>query len=159
MDPQWRFAIDCVTEGRVAALSGAADLEFTMICQALNYGLSYTHHADRRRSGYISIKEARAVLTAHGSTAPANAGDVLAAFMPPSPCRPEGQREHWPINMAFQQSRELAVWGLILGIERGWFAYDRSGFLQWSGPGRDRHAAGGSMIVVDRVTGQGGFAF
>lgn len=155
----WRFAVDCVTEGRLAALSEAAEIGLVMVCQALNYGLSYTHHGDRRRSGYVTPKDARAVLKTRGSVEPVDPGAVLAAFMQPSSCKPEGQREHWPINTAYDGSRELAVWGLILGIERGWFAYDRSGFLQWSEAGRDRYAARGSAIVVDSRTGQSGFAF
>ena len=159
MNALWRTAVDYVTEGRVSALSGDLDIELPMVCQALNYGLSYTHHTDRRRSGYIGTKDARAVLAARRSVEPPEASAVLAAFIQPRSCKPEGQREQWPINMAYPLSRELAVWGLILGIERGWFAYDRQGYLQWSQAGRDRYAAGNSPIVFNSVTGQSGFAF
>ena len=158
MNELWRYALDCVTEGRAADLVEAEGIDLSMVSQALHYGLTCTHHADRKRSGYIGTKDARAVLAARGSVEPEVAA-ALAAFSQPHPCKPEGQREKWPINRTYPLLREHAVWGLILGIERGWFVYDRAGYLEWSSVGRDRYAAGDSAIVVDSVTGQSGFAF
>jgi len=47
---------------------------------------------------------------------------------------------------------------LIHGIEDGWFAHDRSGFLHWTEQGRERYAAGDADIFTT-ATGQGAFAF
>lgn len=49
-------------------------------------------------------------------------------------------------------------WGFILGIEDGWFRYDRVGFLQWSALGRKRYAAGDSNTYIE-ASGQAAFAF
>ena len=152
-------AIDCVTGGRVSALSTASDIDLDTICQALNYGLSYSRHDDPKRSGYITTAQTRAVLQARDSTAPAEAGSLIVTFMRPMSVRPEGQAIHWPINRGRDQSSKLAAWGLIVGIERGWFSYDRAGFLQWSQAGRDRYEAGDSSVIVDSLTGQSAFAF
>lgn len=37
---------------------------------------------------------------------------------------------------------ETVAWGMIFGIEDGWFRHDRAGFFQWSDLGRERYAAG-----------------
>lgn len=155
----YRFAIDCVTGGRVSALSTAPEIETRTVCQALNYGLSYSRHDDRKASGYIRPAEARAVLQARGCAEPPEAGQPHRVFMQPQPVKPEGRKEHWPINAAYNVPSAAAVWGLILGIERGWFAYDRAGFLHWTPAGRDRFAAADSPVVVDSATGQAAFAF
>lgn len=154
----WHYATDCVTRGRLSELAGANELELVMVCQALNYGLSYSHHTDARRSGYITPQQARAVLKARGSAEPDSPATLLTGFSKPVICKPDGSKAYWPINTPYQYPRERAVWGLIVGIERGWFAYDRSGFLQWSERGRDCYASGGA-VVVDSRTGQAGFNF
>lgn len=158
MNALWQFATGCVTQGRLDALAKAAEVDLTMVCQALNYGLSYTHHTDRRRSGHITPQQVRAVLKSRGSGEPNDPAVTPGEFSEPRPCKPEGSREHWPINMPYGHPRERAVWGLILGIERGWFAYDRGGYLQWSQAGRDRYASGGA-VIVDSRTGQSAFNF
>ena len=154
----WHYATDCVTKGRLADLADAPDLELVMVCQALNYGLSYTHHTDRRRSGYITPQQARAVLKTRGSIEPDSPAILPTDFSKPVICKPDHGAAHWPINTPYQYPRERAVWGLIVGIEKGWFAYDCSGFLQWSEAGRDRYASGGP-VVVDSRTGQSAFDF
>ena len=159
MDAAWRFAVDCVMQGRCAALADADHLEPRLVFQALNYGLSYSRHDDPKGSGYITTAEARTVMEAWDSAAPAEAGPILTGFMRPMSVKPEGRAVHWPINRGHDQTAELAAWGLILGIERGWFSYDRAGFLQWSQAGRDRYAAGDAAVVVDSITGQSAFAF
>lgn len=159
MNTEWRFAVSCVMEGRPAALSDATQIDSQLAFQALNYGLSYSRHDDPERCGYISPSEARAVMKARGSDEPADAGGILQTFMRPMPVKPEGSREHWPINKAYGQESELAAWGLILGIERGWFSYDRAGFLHWSQAGRDRYHAAATGVLIDSVTGQSGFMF
>lgn len=154
----WHFATDCVTQGRLPDLADADHVDLVMVCQALNYGLSYTHHADRKRSGYITPQQARAVLKTRGSAEPNDPPIRPTDFSQPHLCKPDHSAAHWPINTPYQYPRERAVWGLILGIERGWFAYDRGGFLQWSEAGRDRYASGGTVTVNSR-TGQSAFDF
>lgn len=159
MNPEWRYAVDCVTGGRVSALSEAAAIDPDLIFQALDYGLSYSRHNDRKASGHITTAEARAVMAAWDSRGPPDAGGSLLAFMQPMSVKPDRQALHWPINRGRIQSCEAATWGLIAGIERGWFRYDRAGYLQWSPAGRDRYAAGSSGVVVNSATGQAAFAF
>ncbi len=159
MNPQWRFAIDCVTGGRVSALSDARHIDSDLIFQALNYGLSYSRHDDRRASGYITPAEARIVMAAWRSAPPTDAGAALLSFMQPMPVQPDRKAIHWPINRGLAQCSEGAAWGLILGIGRGWFSYDRAGFLHWSQAGRDRFAAGSGGVVIDSRTGQSALAF
>src|SRR3546814_3285974 len=66
-----------------------------------------------------------------GATEPDDIGAMLRAFSKPMICRQENGREHWPINGG-PDCAEDEAWGIILGIERGWFRHDRAGFLQRS---------------------------
>lgn len=155
----YRAAIGYVTEGRASALSDAADLDTDTVCAALHYALLYSRHDDPKASGYISPAEARAVLKARDCPEPPEAAQLHRVFSQPSMVKPEGSKAHWPINAVYRTGRSAIVWGLILGIERGAFAYDRSGFLQWRPAGRDRFAAGDSSVLVEAATGQAAFAF
>jgi len=47
---------------------------------------------------------------------------------------------------------------LIHGIEDGWFAHDRSGFLHWTEQGRERYDAE-EAVTFNTASGQGAFAF
>ena len=158
MNTEYRFAIRCVTEGRASALS-SADLDTETACSALHYGLLYSRHDDSKASGYVSPAEARAILKGRQCAEPPEAVQPHSTFMHPHPVKPEGRKEHWPINAVYGTDRRLIVWGLIHGIERGWFAYDRAGFLYWTPAGRDRYAAGDSTTLIDSLTGQSAFAF
>ena len=92
-----------------------------------------------------------------GATEPGGRSAVIRAFSAPSVCRPDKGAEHWPINTG-RQCAEDAAWGMIFGIEDGWFRYDRSGFLQWSELGRERYVAGESATYT-QASGQTAFAF
>src|SRR3546814_3600454 len=76
-----------------------------------------------------------------GATEPTDRAALLRSFSAPSPCQQERGAEHWPINLHGPCAEDKA-WSFIIGIEDGWFSYDRSGHLQWSPMGRDRYAAG-----------------
>ncbi|WP_430442293.1 hypothetical protein [Shinella sp.] len=154
----WWHAVDLVTAGKWREL--LATREFTApecIMNAVAYGCRYSHHEDRRAAGYITIAEARAVMREFGATEPAERGAIIRSFSAPSVCRQEKGAEHWPINTGRQCAEDIA-WGMIFGIEDGWFRYDRAGFLQWSELGRERYAAGDSATYM-QASGQAAFAF
>jgi hypothetical protein len=157
-----RHAITLVTTGRamelVALLANYAE-PFRTAFGALSYALQYSPYDRPRPGGYISPKQACAILAGIGSAQPEDADAVIRAFMEPLPCKPEGQATHWPINRSPDQSGEDCVWGLVIGIERGWFAYNRAGFLQWTIAGRNLYGAGAASTFVESDTGQGAFSF
>lgn len=88
---------------------------------------------------------------------PGERSAVIRAFSAPSVCRPDKGAEHWPINTG-RQRPEDATWGMIFGIEDGWFRYDRPGFLQWSELDQERYPAGKSATYT-QASGQTAFAF
>jgi hypothetical protein len=66
--------------------------------------------------------------------------------------------EFWPINIGPGIVAEEQAWAVIHGIEDGWFAHDRAGFLQWTQLGRDRFTAGPATSYTE-ASGQAAFAF
>ena len=155
---RWWHAVDLVTAGKWRELlETQAFTEPACIMQAIAFGCRYSHHEDRKASGYLSIAEAREIMRVLGAREPADRGASVRAFSTPSICRQDSGREHWPINTG-RLAAEAVAWGFILGIEDGWFRYDRSGFLHWSAPGRERYAAGDSAIYTE-ASGQSAFAF
>lgn len=157
-----RHAIDLVTTGRemelVAVLPTYAEPVRTAL-GAIRYALHYSPHDRPDMSGYITPKQARNILEGIGSVQPEDLQALVLKFMEPAPCKPHDQATYWPINKGREQHREDCVWGLVIGIERGWFAYDRGGCLHWSLVGRDLYAAGAAPLFVESETGQGAFAF
>src|SRR3546814_15488634 len=83
-----------------------------------------------------------------GATEPTERAALLRSFSAPSPCQQERGAEHWPINLHGPCAEDKA-WSFIIGIEDGWFSYDRSGHLQWSPMGRDSYAAGDSASFTE----------
>ena len=155
---RWWHAVDLVTAGKWReVLQTQAFTEPAYIMQAVSFGCRYTHHEDRRASGYLSIAEAREIMRAVGAIEPKERGTTVRSFTAPGPCLQGKGSEHWPIN-AVRLCAEDEAWGFILGIEDGWFRYDRSGFLQWSALGRERYAAGDSATYTE-ASGQAAFAF
>ena len=155
---RWWHAVDLVTAGKWRELlQTQAFTEPAYIMQAVSFGCRYTHHEDRRASGYLSIAEAREIMRAVGAIEPKERGTTVRSFTAPGPCLQGKGSEHWPIN-AVRLCAEDEAWGFILGIEDGWFRYDRSGFLQWSALGRERYAAGDSATYTE-ASGQAAFAF
>lgn len=152
----WWHAVDLVSGGHWRELLETR--RFTTeedIARAVAYGLSYSAH-DGKRQAYFSVCEARALLAAIDAPEPA-ARCGLLAFSQPSPCQPGNAPAHWPINHPALPANNVA-WALIHGIESGWFAHDRAGFLHWTEAGRDRFAAGEVSTFVSS-SGQGAFAF
>src|SRR3546814_20933903 len=84
-----------------------------------------------------------------GATEPTDRAALLRSFSAPSPCQQERGAEHWPINL-HGPCAEVEGWSFIIGIEDGWFSYDRSGHLQWSGYGERRV---GKRVAVSVVLG------
>jgi hypothetical protein len=153
---QWWHAVDLVSAGQWRALLDTR--EYTTaedIARAVTYGLTYARH-DGKPSGYLTTLEARAIMAAIDAHEPASRRGMLA-FSTPSACKPDTGAVHWPINHPALPGNEVA-WALVHGIEDGWFAYDRSGFLHWTGQGRERYDAG-ETDTFTTATGQGAFAF
>lgn len=70
----------------VSTLADADHIDLVMVCQALGHGLSYTHHANKKRSGYITSQQARAVLRQRGSREPNDPAITPSDFSQPHPC-------------------------------------------------------------------------
>jgi len=155
---RWWHAVDLVSAGKWRDL--LATREFTeraCIMNAVTFGCRYSRHDDKKAAGYITTAEAREIMREIGATEPGERGRAIRSFSAPSVCRQEKGAEHWPINTG-RQCAEDAAWGMIFGIEDGWFRYDRSGFLQWSELGRERYTAGES-VTYTQASGQTAFAF
>lgn len=153
---QWWHAVDLVSAGQWRALLETR--EYTTaedIARAVAYGLTYSRH-DGNLTGYLTTLEARAIMAAIDAPEPASRHGMLA-FGTPSACKPDTGSVHWPISHPGLPANEVA-WALIHGIEDGWFAHDRSGFLHWTEQGRERYAAG-EADTFTTATGQGAFAF
>lgn len=109
-------------------------------------------------SGRDRMAELRHVLRQVGAVEPSDRLGLLRQFMRPCEYTYEG-REHCPINITpplhGQPDRE--AWGMMLGVEAGWFAWDRNGHLQWTPAGRDAFGTGDSVRV--EASGQHAFTF
>ncbi|WP_322886956.1 hypothetical protein [Sinorhizobium medicae] len=155
---RWWHAVDLIMAGNWRELLATrAFTEPHCIMQAVAFGCRYSHHEDKKASGYISIADARKVMHAVGAKEPGERSATIRAFSNPSLCRQEKGAEQWPINSG-RLSAETVAWGMIFGIEDGWFRHDRAGFLQWSELRRERYAAGDSASYV-QASGQAAFAF
>lgn len=155
---QWWHAVDLITAGKWRELIETQNFTTAKnIMRAVAYGCQYSHHADHKGEGYISTAEAREVMREMGAIEPDNRTAAVRAFMAPSPCKQEKGALHWPINHGPMCAEDLA-WGMIVGIEDGWFKHDRAGFLSWSELGRDRYAAGEKDTFTEK-SGQEAFAF
>lgn len=129
------------------------------IARAVAYGLTYSAHDDNRASGHISTASAREILKTIGSVEPIDKAAILQGFLKPSPCQPDKGPERWPVNQNHQDKHFAPAWGMVFGIEGGWFKHDRSGHLQWTELGRAKFKAGGEITFIENNTGQGAFSF
>ncbi|ALR23157.1 hypothetical protein [Sphingobium baderi] len=155
---RWWHAVDLISAGKWRELLDTQDFtEPRCIMRAVAYGCRYSHHEDKKAAGYITTAEAREIMREVGATEPDERSAAILAFSAPSPCRQDTGSEHWPINHGRLCAEDVA-WGMIHGIEDGWFRHDRSGHLQWSELGRERYAAGDSAIYTE-ASGQAAFAF
>src|SRR3546814_20132021 len=92
-----------------------------------------------------------------GATEPTDRAALLRSFSAPSPCQQERGAEHWPINLHGPCAEDKA-WSFIIGIEDGWFSYDRSGHLHWSPLAGNRSAAANAAAFTEE-TGRPAFPF
>jgi hypothetical protein len=154
---QWWHAVDLISAGEWRALLETR--QFTTerdIARAVAFGLTYSDR-DARRMGHISPQEAREIMAAIGAAEPCDRRSGILSLSAPLPCKPDNGPAHWPINHPALPAPVIA-WALIHGIEDGWFAYDRAGFLHWTVLGRDRYAAGNAGTFTT-TSGQVAFAF
>ena len=135
----WWHAVDLMTSGHWRDLLETA--QFTTaerIAGAVAYGLSYSPYEGKKHNGHISTAEAREIMATLAVLEPADRDSIIRkCFMSPSQVKSEKGVESWPVNDIAQDPYANA-WAHILGIEAGWFAYDRAGFLGWTKAGRDR---------------------
>jgi len=138
----WWHAVDLITTGHWRDLLETA--QFTTaehIARAVAHGMTFSPQEDKKRNGYISTVEAREIMAFLKIPEPAAQDSITReCFMSPSSVKSEKGVESWPVNEIAQGTYPNA-WGHILGIEAGWFAYDRAGFLGWTKVGRDRFPA------------------
>jgi len=154
----WHHAVDLISAGKWRELLETQEFtEPRNIFKAVAYGLRYSHHEDKRASGHINTAEARQIMRAMDATEPTDRAALILSLSAPSPCKQDRSAEYWAIN-AHGLCAEDEAWAFIVGIEDGWFSYDRAGFLQWSTKGRDRYAAGDSASFTE-ASGQTAFAF
>ena len=138
---EWWHAVDLVCAGMWKEL--LATDRFTTpqyIAGAVSHGLSYSRHDSKTANGYLTTIEARKMLAHIQAPEPEDRAGALRHFMRPMSLRAEGGKESWPINMASGTQIDKA-WASVISIEAGWFTHDRSGFLGWSAPGRDKYMA------------------
>jgi hypothetical protein len=155
----WWHAVDLISAGQWRALLDTQDFtDCHSIFGAIVYGCRYSHHDEKAGRGYISTGDARQIIREIGGTEPVDRSSTIRRFTAPSLCQQDSGSEHWPINVGRGIGAELEAWAMIHGMEDGWFAHDRSGFLQWTRIGRDRYAAGDSASFTE-ASGQAAFAF
>ena len=155
----WRYTVSFITDGRWHELSDHLD-ETTPddVMAAVCYGLDYSPHDRKNPKGYLSTDDARRLMNAVGAWEPTDSKAVIRTLLAPSPCRQAGSKVHWPVNSGYATEPEDRAWSRVFGIEAGWLAYDRAGFLHWTEQGRDRFAAGDDQTFTES-SGQVAFAF
>jgi hypothetical protein len=135
----WWHAVDLITTGHWRDLLETA--QFTTaedIARAAAHGMTYSPHQGKKRNGHISTAEAREIMATLEVPEPSDRDNIIREyFMSPSPVKSEKGVESWPVNHMARDQYAIA-WGHIFGIEAGWFAYDRAGYLGWTTIGRDR---------------------
>jgi len=160
---QWWHAVDLISAGMWRELLDTA--QFTTpkyIMDAVAYGLDYSRHDDDAARGFISTHDARVIMCEMGSEEPDEdrAAFMRRVLMKPSACKQDKKATFWAVNTNSGICAEEKAWSRIIGLEYGWLAHDRAGFLQWSEAGRDRMAASATAAAyVEQKTGQVAFNF
>lgn len=137
----WHHAVDLISAGHWRDL--LATQRFTTqddIIGAVAYGLDYGPDIGARRGKpHLSPAEARTILKEIGADMPSDPGpeDALQACQL-TECKQEGGKVHRPVNWSQTTGSLANTWGLIVGIERGWFKQGR--FLQWTEAAQRREA-------------------
>lgn len=156
---QWWHAVDLISEGHWHGLIDTA--QFTTpanIFRSIIFGLRYSSQQDdRSRNGYLALRDARTMMSFLGATEPSDRTTIVRTLCAPTLNSTDRKTEHWPVNTGGTCAEDNA-WAVIIGLEDGWLAYDRAGFLEWSDSGRARYAApdGSSYAEAD---GQMAFGF
>lgn len=156
---QWWHAVDLIIEGCWESL---LDTErFTTpanIFRSIIFGLRYSSQQDdRRRNGYLALRDARTMMSFLGATEPSDRTTIVRTLCAPTLNSTDRKTEHWPVNTGGTCAEDNA-WAVIIGLEDGWLAYDRAGFLEWSDSGRARYAAPDGSSYAD-ADGQMAFGF
>lgn len=151
----WWHAVDLIPSGHWReALETRHFTTDEDILRAVTFGLS----CGRENGRNLTTSEARQIFLALGQECPSDPREILCGFMRPSPVIADDKVERWPVNTGRAEAGETA-WAMVVGIETGWFAKDRSGHLEWTRLGRDRHQAGPATTFIEQSSGQGAFAF
>jgi hypothetical protein len=128
------------------------------ILRAIVHGLDYNE--GKRGKPRLSVPDAKTMLAALKAPEPPDRLGTLQLLMRPSVCQPEKGAAYWPLNSHSRDEAAAGVeaWGRVIGIDAGWFSYNRQGFLNWSPLGREVYARGPSSTHVE-PGGQGAFSF
>lgn len=151
----WWHAVDLVSAGRWQ--DALATRQFTTgadLLRAVEFSLS----AGREEGNALTCSEARHIFDVLDVACPDDPNAILCGFHRPGAVTGEDKVERWPVNTGRAEPGQTA-WAIVIGLETGWFAKDRSGHLQWTRLGRDRHMAGPSATFIEQSSGQGAFAF
>lgn len=155
---QWHHAVDLISDYKWRELvETRAFTSDEAIAGAVVYGLDYSKH-DGTRKGYLTPAEARQIMAAIDAPEPEDGAALIRTYAAPALSSMGESKKGWPIQSQFNADVYARAWGKIVGVERGWFAYDRSGFLQWAEEGRTRYAAGDGPTYTE-ASGQEAFAF
>lgn len=155
----WWHAVDLISAGKWRELLDTQLFtETRCILRAVSFGLRHSPHTAREGRGYIDTLQARHIVREMDGSEPSDRSTTIRSFLAPSLCKPDHGSAYWPINAPHGLCAEDEAWAMIHGIEDGWFAHDRSGFLHWTEQGRARHAAGDSASFTE-TSGQTAFAF
>jgi hypothetical protein len=154
----WHHAVDLISAGKWRELLETQEFtEPRNIFKAVAYGLRHSDHADKKASGHITTAEARQIMREMDAAEPTDRAALILSLSAPSPCKQDGGSGYGAINGPGLCAEDEA-WAFIVGIEHGWFSYDRAGFLQWLTKGRDRYTAGDNDSFTE-ASGQTAFAF
>lgn len=153
---QWWHAVDLVSSGHWRELIETR--QFTtpaLIASAVVYGLD--HRSED--GGRLTTKDARVMMAAIGFAEPADKIAHLCSVLSAPRYETHSNGKSWSVRCIHGSAADARAWGRVLGLEAGWFVYDRAGFLCWSEKGRDHFANGPADTFTESATGQIAFAF
>lgn len=156
---RWWHAVDLIIEGHWRSL--IETVEYTTpadIFRSIIFGLRYSDHRNEcSRNGYLSIHDARFMMSFLQATEPSDRATIVRTLCAPTLNSTDRKTPHWPVNTGGICSEDNA-WAVIIGLEDGWLNYDRAGFLEWSESGRARYTSpdGSNYAEAD---GQMAFGF
>jgi hypothetical protein len=82
---RWRHAVDLNSPGKLRELLDTREFtERGCIMNAVAYGCRYSHHEDKKASGYITTTEAHEIMREVGATEPDERGAIIRAFSAPT---------------------------------------------------------------------------